>query len=578
MKETSKYLYLDIEADGLYEEAKNIWVIVGKIDNRYYVFNPNNLHEFNEWFHNHENLILIGHNIINYDLPVIEKILGITWNGKVEDTLILSRFLNPSRKGGHSLNAWGERLRFPKMEFNEFRFYSKRMEEYCKNDVLVTEKLYKRLSIDNKPIYKEALKLEYKVAELLSNQEKNGWLFDEENGVKLLQDLQEKLYDIETEVREVFPPIPKLVKEITPKYKKDGGLSKVGLNFLGDDWNDVIGRLCRVDFVEFNLGSRQQIATRLIRAGWKPKKRTEKGNIIVDESILRKVEIPEAQLIADYLMIQKRIAMIQSWFDAIKEDNRVHGNVNTIGAVTGRMTHNSPNMAQVVAAYSPYGKEMRSLWIVPKGKKLVGVDASGIELRMLSHYMQDKEYEEQILDGDIHTFNQKLAGLESRDRAKTFIYALIYGAGNGKLGEISGGTSHYGKQLRQRFLKNLPALKRLIERVQKASGRGYLKGLDNRKIWVRSPHSALNALFQSSAAVVMKKSLTLLDEYANIANINYKFIGNIHDEIQSEVSEEDAEEFGKLAVKAIQDAGIQLGVRIRLDGEYKIGNNWYDTH
>jgi len=347
---------------------------------------------------------------------------------------------------------------------------------------------------------------------------------------------------------------------------------------MGDDWYDVSGRLCRVDFVEFNLGSRQQIAQRLIRAGWQPKKRTDKGNIIVDESILRKVEIPEAQLIADYLMIQKRIAMIQSWFDSIREDGRVHGSVNTIGAVTGRMTHNSPNMAQVVAGYSPYGKEMRSLWTVPNGKRLVGVDASGIELRMLSHYMQDKEYEKQILDGDIHTFNQKLAGLETRDQAKTFIYALIYGAGNAKIGEISKGTATDGKRLRQRFLGNLPALKSLIGRVQKASQRGYLKGLDGRKIWVRSPHSALNALFQSSAAVVMKKALTLLDEYAKLDNIDYKLVGNIHDEIQSEVDNDQAELFGELAVKAIEDAGTQLEVRIKLDGEYKVGDNWYDTH
>ena len=583
MKETSKraersYIYLDVEADGLYEDAKNIWVIVAKIGGDIFTFNHDNMATLDSFFLANHDKTLVGHNVINYDIPVIEKILGIKWKWEVEDTLILSRFFNPSRKGGHSLAAWGERLKFPKTEFNEFRYWSKEMERYCINDVLVTEKLHRTLCYSKKPIFETGIKLEHRVAELISDQEKNGWLFDEENGIKLLQDLQEKLHDIEDEVRKVFPPIPKLVKEITPRIKKDGGISKVGLNFMGDDWYDVSGRLCRVDFVEFNLGSRQQIAQRLIRAGWQPKKRTDKGNIIVDESILRKVEIPEAQLIADYLMIQKRIAMIQSWFDSIREDGRVHGSVNTIGAVTGRMTHNSPNMAQVVAGYSPYGKEMRSLWTVPNGKRLVGVDASGIELRMLSHYMQDKEYEKQILDGDIHTFNQKLAGLETRDQAKTFIYALIYGAGNAKIGEISKGTATDGKRLRQRFLGNLPALKSLIGRVQKASQRGYLKGLDGRKIWVRSPHSALNALFQSSAAVVMKKALTLLDEYAKLDNIDYKLVGNIHDEIQSEVVNDQAELFGELAVKAIEDAGTQLEVRIKLDGEYKVGDNWYDTH
>ena len=277
-------------------------------------------------------------------------------------------------------------------------------------------------------------------------------------------------------------------------------------------------------------------------------------------------------------MYQKRIAQVQSWLDAIENDGRVHGSVIPNGTITGRMSHNHPNVAQVPSISSPYGKECRACWTVDEGNVLLGVDASGLELRMLAHYMNDKEYVNEVVNGDIHTTNQKLAGLKSRDQAKTFIYALVYGAGDEKIGKISGGTRKHGSQLRKRFFDNLPTLKKLKDRVQQASRRGYLKGLDGRKIYVRSEHAALNTLLQGGGAIVMKKGLVLLEDFLKLNSISYKFVANIHDEWQIEVPEEVAHFVGEHAVESLIKAGQHFDMRCPLDGEYKIGGDWSETH
>ena len=453
------------------------------------------------------------------------------------------------------------------------------MVEYCTQDLKVTKKVYDVLTSKLASFGDTSIHLEHEVQKIITKQIQNGWELDQRKCLDLLATLKERRLEIEEEVHDKFVPLASYVKEIKPKYKKNGELSNVGLKFLGDDWRCVNGPLSRIEFPQFNLGSRQQIGRYLQYFGWKPTNFTEKGHVIVDEAILSKVTgIPEAQLIAEYLLVQKRTAQIQSWLDAIEQDGRVHGYVNTIGAVTGRMTHSSPNMSQVPASYSPYGSDCRSCWTVPKGRKLVGADASGIELRMLCHYMDDKEYTHEVINGDVHTANQKAAGLETRDSAKTFIYAFLYGAGDAKIGSIVGGTKRDGARLKELFLRNTPSLRQLRERVSNAAVRGYLKGLDNRKLIIRSNHAALNTLLQSAASVVMKKSLTILDEYAKLHSIDYKFVGNIHDEFQAEVREDQADKFGWLAVECIKAAGIKLNLRCPLDGEYKVGETWADTH
>jgi len=284
--------------------------------------------------------------------------------------------------------------------------------------------------------------------------------------------------------------------------------------------------------------------------------------------------IPEAALIAEYLLVQKRIAQVDSWLEAIDEkDGRVHGFIKSTGAITGRMTHMRPNMAQVPNAASPYGKECRECWTVDEGYKLVGIDASGLELRMLAHYMKDEDYINEIINGDIHTTNQKLAGLESRNQAKTFIYALIYGAGNEKLGAVARGSKQLGTRLRKQFIDNLPSYKALTDRVEGAARKGFLKGLDGRKLYVRTRHAALNTLLQGAGAIVMKQGLIIFDKYIKEMELDAAFVCNVHDEWQVEVAEADAITVGKLGVHSIIEAGKTLNLKCPLDGDFNVGNN-----
>jgi DNA polymerase I-like protein with 3'-5' exonuclease and polymerase domains len=575
-----KQIVFDIEANGLNPDT--VWCIIAyeREAKEYIEWSGDTLPNFKDWVKEQGELEVIGHNIIGYDIPVLERLLKVDFSKcKVTDTLVMSRLAEPSRLGGHGLENWGQLLHQPKGEHSDWLNFSQDMVEYCKQDVRVNELVYQRLLRDLRDFGTESVVLEGQVQRIISKQIENGWLLNQRAAFNLLGELKEKKFDLEDKVHEKFKPLPTFIKEITPKVKKDGTYSIVGLKFLGDQWEIAVAPFSRLDYPEFNLGSRQQIGRYLKYFGWKPETFTDKGQPIVDEGVLSKVKgIPEAELIGEYLMIQKRIAQVQSWLDAVKDDGRVHGYVNANGAVTGRMTHSSPNMGQVPAGYSPYGKECRAVWVVPDGYKLVGMDASGLELRMLAHYMNDKDYTNEILTGDIHTANQLAAGLDTRSQAKTFIYAFLYGAGDAKIGSIVGGTARDGRRLKAKFLKNTPALGALRERVVVAAGRGFVFGLDRRKVSIRSEHAALNSLLQSAGAIIMKKALCILDEYATLHKINYKIIGNIHDEIQTEVATKDAERFGRLATASIEAAGLHYKLNCPLAGEYQIGDNWSETH
>jgi len=545
--------------------ADKIWCIVCKHGDTYYQFKEDRLHRFAELIKQTDEVI--GHNIIGFDIPVVNTIFGydLFANCKVTDTLVLSRLLNPMIDGGHSLRNWGTKLGQNKIHFEQFDYFSEDMLTYCRNDVELTERLYKFLISKTKD-FGQSIELEHRVAQIIQKQHERGFKINVVEAYELQSKFQEDMNDLTTKVRQTFPPL-KIEEEFIPKSNnKSRGYVK-GVPFI------------KVKYKEFNLGSRQQIAERLVMLGWKPKKKTDKGHIIVDEKVLSQIHnIPEAKLINRYLMLQKRIAQVNSWIEAIKEDGRVHGKVITNGTITGRMSHQSPNMAQIPAVYSPYGKECRALWTVNKGYKLVGVDASGLELRMLAHYMNDKDYTHEVVNGDIHTANQTAAGLESRDKAKTFIYAFIYGAGSKKIGSIIGGSERDGERAKEKFLRATPSLRSLREKVERVAQRRWVRGLDQRKIIIRHPHAALNTLLQGAGAIVMKYALTLLEEYVIRKQIKAFPVVNVHDEFQYEVEESRAEEFGRLAVQSIIDAGKQLNVRCPLNGKYKIGNNWSETH
>ena len=392
-------------------------------------------HEFVSWAKNVEQFIM--HNGISFDAPVLNRLIGSTIQlRQIRDTLIESQLFNPVREGGHSLKAWGERLSDTKIEFKEFDCYTPEMLEYCKQDVRLTHKVAQWLDKEGVKFSTKSIRLENCVRAIVDQQEKNGFTLNLRGAMMLLSELQEEEEGLVATATEMFPP-----KELQLKTK--------------------------IKYIPFNIASRKQIAERLMAKGWKPTKHTDKGNVIVNEETLSHIKMPEAQMFSRFFLLQKRTGMLKSWIKECHDDNKVRGRVMTLKTITGRMAHNSPNMAQVPASYSPYGKEFRSLWTIsdPDNYNLVGTDASGLELRCLAHYMKDKEYIHEVVNGDVHTANMKMAGLTNRDQAKTFIYAFLYGAGPAKIGKVVGGGAAQGRQLIESFLSNMPALKRLRTQV-----------------------------------------------------------------------------------------------------------------
>lgn len=536
-----------------------------------------------------------GHNIVKFDIPAIQKLYpDFKPKGKIFDTLLMSKLVYPDigeiddknirkgtfptkLRGRYSLRAWGYRLKEYKGDYCEqedcWAEWSIDMQRYCEQDVMVTKKLYNLLLTKN--ISEESIKLEHQFAQILFQQEQRGVYFDKQKAIELASHLTAEKYRLEEELRLAFP---NEIREETfiPKVNNAQRGYVKGQPFIK-----------KVE-IEFNPSSRQMIAERLIKKyHWKPKKLSPTGLPVINEEVLEGLDFEEAPLLKEYFLVTKTLGQLadgkNAWLKLVSPDGAIHGRVDTIGAVTGRCTHNSPNLAQVPSANGFKGKECRELFIPRKGYKMVGTDASGLELRCLAHYMNDEEYTHEILNGDIHTKNQMAAGLPTRNNAKTFIYGFLYGAGDGKIGSITGKGAKEGKKIKERFLSSLPKLKKLTTGVKsRISERGYLKGIDGRILKVREQYKGLNVLLQSAGAIVMKKALCILcdDIEAKGWKINddVAFVLNVHDEYQAEVKPELVEEYKVMAVEAIRKAGNYFGFRCPLDGEAKVGESWYDTH
>jgi len=497
----------------------------------------------------------IMHNGISFDAPTLNRITGTKLNvSNVEDTLILSQLLFPTRKK-HSLESWGENLGFNKIDFHDFSELTEEMITYCIRDVDITHRLWLKIKEEKYTKYRKAIDLEYRVRHIVDVQERNGFTLDVQKATCLQAELTDKASVIEEKLQEKYPPITQeRVSEKTGKRLKD-------------------------KIVVFNPSSRQQIAARLMEQGWKPDNFTPTGHPIVDEGTLKNVDIPEAQMIAEYLLLNKRTAQIKSWLELLEEDGKVHGKVLTLKAISGRMAHFGPNMAQVPAVYSPYGKQCRACWSSSSPDRvLVGCDASSLELRCLAHYMKDDDYTKEVVEGDIHTANQKAAGLATRDQAKTFIYAFIYGAGSTKIGSIVGGSATEGQNLIDNFLDSLPSLAELRSKVDNKARSGYIPGLDGRKLHVRHQHAAMNLLLQGAGAIICKQWIVFIDQLIKKHKLDVKLVASIHDEYQFDCRKNQAEQFGKLTREAMKLTEKELNVRCPLDSEYKVGLNWSETH
>lgn len=539
-------IYLDIETNLAHD---TIWLCVTRKDGETKHWrSPQGLQAYIG------NDSVCAHNGIGFDYPILRAVWGVQIRKRqAVDTLIMSRLYNPVLEGGHSLKAWGKRLGFEKMDFDVTDFdggYTDEMAEYCARDVLVLERLHKHLDTELSAWNaQEAVDMEHEVAIILSRMERTGFKIDYEKAREMEDTLVNEMATIETELQATFPPIvEERISAKTGKRLKD----KVTI---------------------FNPASRKQIAERLEGLGVDFDKYTEKGNVIIDDVVLNSIDLPEAKQLARYFYLQKKHGLVKSWLKATKEDGRVHGRINSLGAVTNRCTHNSPNMAQI-----PSDNDCRELWHVGSNRSLVGSDLSGIELRCLAHYMRDDSYTKELLEGDIHTANQEAAGLPTRSDAKTFIYAFLYGAGEAKLGSIVGGGGKEGAKLKQKFFRKIPSMKKLIDKVKRLSAKGYVPAMDGRRIQVKSEHSALNMLLQSAGAIVAKQWLIESQRQVVKQGLDAKLVAFVHDETQWDCADKDAERLAEVLVKAAETAGEQLGFRLPVAAESAIGKTWADTH
>lgn len=629
-----KHIITDIETNGLLDTVTKFWCawIYDSASQEYKGYKD--LDEYIDALNIYgtSGYNLVFHNGIKYDVPCLKRLSGKDFvfdpRDCVIDTLVFARLVWSNIKdldmglirsgrlpkdlfGSHSLKAYGYRMRELKGTYGEqeeaWDSFSEEMYKYNYQDVVVTKMLFDKLLGKGYPW--EAVQLEHDIAWVMAKQERNGFVFDRDKAVVLYSKLAGRRDELTKELQDSVPPLLTGYKV----YKRDNAKKgiKAGVQYPV--------------YETFNPNSRQQIATVLIEQGWEPQEVTDTGVPKVDEETLKTAkDIPMTSKILELLMLNKRIGQLaegsNAWLKLMKEDPndhlwRIHGSVNPNGAVTGRATHNYPNVAQVPANRAPYGRLCRELFTVPKGWYEAGIDASGLELRCFGHFLSPYDngaYVKEILNGDIHTHNQKMAGLPTRDNAKTFIYGFLYGAGDAKIGEIVGGSSADGKRLKEKFFQSLPAIKQLrqdIERtlitssewvggVNKVTWRKRahpdnsnlsithsILGLDRRVVYVRSPHSALNTLLQSAGALVCKKWVCLVEENMRKAGYKHGWDGDfamvawIHDECQIACrTKEIAEDCCRIAQESMRQTQAFFNFKCQLDTEGKIGCNWAACH
>jgi DNA polymerase I-like protein with 3'-5' exonuclease and polymerase domains len=460
------------------------------------------------------------------------------------------------------------------------------MQKYCENDTLVSLELYKYFQTQE--LDPRCHELEHSFAIIMTMQESFGFPFNEKEAYALANTLKTRRTEIDDELQEVFPPITE--KRISAKT----------------------GKPLKDKITTFNPASRKQTASRLqerypeIRFS-----KTEKGNVKVDDDVLKILgkKYPEAALLEEYQLLNKRLGQIvdgkEAWLNHSQKykDGRIHGSVITNACVSGRCSHRGPNMAQIPRVGHKYGAECRALFYADNGWLLIGADASGLELRALGAqlaYFDGGEYSKLVSteDFDIHTHNAKLFGIfdgkgkidkKTRELAKTMIYAVLYGAGAQKLGSILDVSisDHKQKELGYEtintFYKNLPAIKQLKDKVdERVVQRGYLTGIDGRHLQIRSRHSALNQLLQSTGAIAVKKATCILykDLYKNGLRwaCHFAFVAHIHDEIQALVKPQFEDLYKSLAIDSFRKAGEFYNLKCPLTGEAKEGKNWMETH
>ena len=610
----------DLESNGLFPEVDKMWVFVAyDLDSKEeFVFEcTNNFNGLVEFLDSCD--VLVGHNILQYDLLVLLKLFN--WFPKVKvkliDTLIVSQVLNYKRFGfGHSLKKWGEFLKYPKVEHEDWSQYSPEMKNRCIVDVRLNAEVYSYLlaelnSRKNKDRLVLGIRAENAFAWFVGRAQYYGWPFDHEGAAKILIKLEKEMEAIrqliEPKLKTKIKAVDKDPEYKSPTWVKNGNYTASLCRWFevlpeaGQEGNRPIwGDYCRVERVVPEIGSMEAVKELLYSIGWEPDEwnyvKDAKGKLIrstpklTDASLEPLGEIGEA--VSSFYTLRARHSVLTGWLQAIR-NGRLHGDCFTIGTPTGRSRHEI--IANIPAAHTAYGPEIRSLFVAPKGYVLVGVDSKGNQNRALAHYLENEKYTEAIISGDIHTFNKEI--LESivgsmgepkaaRDKAKKFFYALIFAGGAGKLALIVTGKRDpiVGQRIKDEFLRKIPGLSELVKGLEKqfdkslsATGKGYILALDGRPIFAEGARLVLNYALQSFEKITVAAAIEDMMNELDEGGFDWQPLIIYHDEAQFYVRKDQAEAARAIAERAFTEGPKRFGAMI-MAGDAAIGNNWYETH
>ena len=634
----------DLEADGLLDIATTVWCanFYDTTTDKWLEYSPKTLEGYLEPvtlarlitdvldLMISEGQTISFHNGVCYDIPLLEKLVpGWEFKGKLFDTLFASRILWPDRAPDHKLESWGETFGIHKPKHDDWSQFSEAMLYRNKEDVKIGIKLTQHiieyvtnLSITDPRITKNKISniflFEQQIAKIIEEQARNGWLFDLELGYKLEDELRQKCDSIATELLPSLPlRIVRSSKGVTKAFTAEGEMTVTAKKWFkqiedsrglqpAQFIQNCSGDFCKVKFEPMNLNSKDQVKNYLLKSGWNPTNwnyekdkfnkpvRDKKGDMIkkspkipkeIEEwdEIAELTNNPAIKLLAEYNKASHRLGQVKGLISNVRSsDHRIEAQANSCGCNTTRMQHrivvNIPKAEEKVY----YGKQMRSLFICPPDRVILGIDASALEARVEASYLFpfDPDAAREILEGDIHEKNSRLFGV-SRSLAKSGKYALTYGCSPTKLAAILKRPAHEANKLYDAYWEGNPGLKQLKEKVEEAYKKhGYLLAIDGRPLSIRYKHALINTLFQSAGSIIMKKALILFSEILGLYYDKdvYKFIGNFHDEIQLEVHPSIAVELGNLGVNFIRDAAKEFNMKVPFTGEFKIGKNWSETH
>jgi DNA polymerase I-like protein with 3'-5' exonuclease and polymerase domains len=603
----------DIETNGFYQDCTTIHCIALKrigIDNDVQLYTQSNINDALDILENSE--VLIGHNIIQFDIPVLEKFYpSRKFTHNVLDTFNLSCIVFPQRQK-HGLEDWGKDLGFEKFnpmtgkEYTDEEWkerkktkneawdrYTSEMGAYCQQDVRVTELVLWQCNVDEIP--KSVIELSNKFSWCISQQVINGHKIDTENLLKLNAQIEQ---DEVVAANELLSKLPSFTDYTFKVYKR----ANKNKNIKAGDIE------CIEVITPFNLSStyhwmrylkeKYDFNPPLVR-----RKGKDEPTPSLDDDVLASIEdkYPEIKDLLLWKTANKIRKMIynsdNSLYNLLDKDGIIHGKVYTDGTVSGRCSHNKPNLSTMPSVRTDdngpikgikgkYAYEVRNLFVPHDGYVQVGFDAKGLEYMCLAHYINDKHFSEDVIEnGDIHTWTKQTLGFETRRQAKTFEYAYLYGAGKKKLAEgLSAGTGvkytvdDVNKAI-SKFVEALPGLGTLQDNLKNQyQQKGTITGLDGRELQARSEHSLLNLLLQSSGAVVMKNCLVYLKEELDKTDVDYKFTLNVHDEIQASVRPEHVEKYKECVYKAVDRTNKDLGLNCKLQVDIKVGRSWAECH